>query len=152
MSMAREAGGLLTSVKDFYLWLEALFNSPTSSSKHLIKPILLRQMMTPSLISRKNPYGWDGYGYGLIINDNGNVIEHTGEVYGFETCFKRLMKEQINIILFSNIFECPVGDYADYIQSILTTTEHGEFGAKRLRQRFNTTSKTKKRFKNKFLR
>ncbi|CAF0936339.1 unnamed protein product [Didymodactylos carnosus] len=132
MSLAREASGLWTNVKDFYLWLEALFNSPTSSSKHLIKPIVLKQIIPPSRISRKNPYGWDGYG--LIINDDGNVIEHSGEVYGFETCFKRLVKEQINIILFSNIFECPVGDYADYIQSILTTAEDGEFDAKRQRQ------------------
>ncbi|CAF1546373.1 unnamed protein product [Didymodactylos carnosus] len=149
MSVAREAGGLLTSVKDFYLWLEALFGS--TSSKHLIKPILLKQMITPSRVSRKNPYGWDGYGYGLAISDDGNVIEHSGEVYGFETYFKRLMKEQINIILFSNIFEGPVGDYADHIQNILTTNEEGEFDTNILRQRFNTTLKTKKRFKNKFV-
>ncbi|CAF0949952.1 unnamed protein product [Didymodactylos carnosus] len=148
MTTAREAGGICTNVEDFYRWLEAVFNPLTTPTK-FIEPYLFKQMITPSPVSKKNnEHGWYGYGYGLIVNEYGNVIEHSGEIYGFESGFKRLVKEQINIIVFSNIFECQVKLFVDFIHSVLVGRE---VNSEKEEKKGGFAVMTYKKFRNKFL-
>ena len=90
MSIPYAAGGLYSTVEDFYRWDQALYTDK------LIPKSLRDEMFTP--------FGGFGYGYGWGIGKEGDrpVASHTGGVKGFSSSIARYPNDKVVIIVLSN--------------------------------------------------
>jgi len=102
MSIMMGAGGLYSTVEDMYLWDNALYSNKLLSEKSR------DLMMTPHVAVN----GITSYGYGLNISNEAilknsshthKVIGLSGAIDGFMTEYQRYIKEELLIIVMSNV-------------------------------------------------
>jgi CubicO group peptidase (beta-lactamase class C family) len=100
MSRAGGAGALYSTVKDLYLWNEALFNGKVLSDASM------KAAFTPALLSdgTQAPAFGAGYGYGWAISDFRGMQElaHSGGLHGFLSFLTRLPEEKFTVTILCN--------------------------------------------------
>lgn len=100
MSWALGAGGMYSTIEDFYKWEQSLYTDAILSKSS-------REMMfTPKVTIRETEDGKNFYhGYGGIIctHCKRKLLYHGGGIDGFSTRIARYPDEQVSIIVFSNI-------------------------------------------------
>lgn len=96
MSVPIGSGGMFSTVKDLYLWDQALY------SDQLVPYDALNKMFTPFK---------DDYGYGFFIKNesrHGKLICHGGGIDGFRSEISRYVDHNICIIILSNFEFVPM--------------------------------------------
>lgn len=98
MSFPFAAGGIYSTVEDMYRWNEALTKPGKLLSAHS-----LEQMF--AIYPETTAYGGQNYGYGVVIAHRfGKLLYyHGGGWYGFSSVMQRYPKEDVCIIVLSNL-------------------------------------------------
>ena len=117
MSVPYSAGSIYSTVKDLYLWDQALYSNKLLSKEYLDK------IFTPYA---KPPFA-DGYGYGWgiskkhfnNINDTLNVVSHGGTINGFNSIIVRITNSKDLIVLLNNTGGTVLNEISDKIIDIL---------------------------------
>lgn len=86
-------GNVYASAEELLLWDQALY------TEKLVKAATLRDAFTPVTLNNKKTYP---YGFGWSIQDNGNVLSHTGSWVGFRTLIVRYVDKKQTLILLSS--------------------------------------------------
>lgn len=89
------AGGISTTIDDYYKWHKALFDNQIVSNE------LLNKAITPYILKNGEPIN---YGFGFEINDAFGVpiIHHGGRNFGYNACEIYNPKEKVLVIIFNN--------------------------------------------------
>jgi CubicO group peptidase (beta-lactamase class C family) len=99
MSWAGGAGSLYSTVEDLYRWNEALFNGKVlkeQSLKAAFTSVVLNNGKVP--VEGKYGYGW------AIQNYRGEeAIGHGGGLHGFSTRIGRYPKENLTVVMLTNV-------------------------------------------------
>jgi CubicO group peptidase (beta-lactamase class C family) len=96
MSIPYAAGGLYSTVEDFYRWDQALYTDK------LIPKNLRDMMFTPfALMSDRAGFGY-GYGWGIGKEGNHLLISHEGGINGFHSVIARYPNDETVIIILGN--------------------------------------------------
>jgi CubicO group peptidase (beta-lactamase class C family) len=114
MSVPYAAGGIYSTVEDMYRWNEAL-----AHDGELLSADSLKQMFTPY---PEATYQGQHYGYGVVISQLkfGRLLYyHGGGVDGFSSSIQRYPKDNICIIVLSNLNPYKPWDLGDHIASDL---------------------------------
>lgn len=98
MSFPFAAGGIVSTVKDLYRWSDAL-----TKPGRLLSARSLSQML--AIYPETTAYGGQNYGYGIVIAHRfGRLLYyHGGGWYGFSSMFELYPKQQLCIIVLSNL-------------------------------------------------
>ena len=113
-SIPFSAGGLYSTLEDLMKWNTALFAGEIISKNSL-------QEMTSKKVKTKNGY----YGYGVFINDieenNKKLtkIWHSGTIPGFRSCNSFILEENLQIVLYTNIYKEGFGEVVQDIERIV---------------------------------
>lgn len=105
MGLPYAAGSLYSTVDDLLLWNEAL---------HGGKVVGAQKMFTPGLA---------GYGYGLSIHKNPNVVEHGGGINGFNTALTRDIDTKRVYVLLNNTGGAPLNEIVALLRAVLDGKE-----------------------------
>jgi len=102
MDWAGGAGALYSTVKDLYLWNEAVFNGKVLSEKSL------QAAFTKATLNNKEKVN---YGYGWSLDDiRGNkFISHGGGLHGFVSYLERQPESKVTISVLCNSTPAPSG-------------------------------------------
>ena len=95
MSIPYAAGGLYSTVEDFYRWDQALYTDK------LIPKNLRDKMFTPFAMPKKGGLGY-GYGWGIGKEGTHPIVSHEGEINGFHSVIARYPNDKIVIIILGN--------------------------------------------------
>ena len=95
MSIPYAAGGLYSTVEDFYRWDQALYTDK------LIPKNLRDKMFTPFAMPKKGGLGY-GYGWGIGEENNHLLISHEGVINGFHSVIARYPNDKTVIIILGN--------------------------------------------------
>lgn len=96
---AHASGALYSTIEDLYLWDRSLY------TENLIKKELIMEMFTPYT----KHYG---YGWGIVNIFGQKMVGHNGDTEGFKSNISRFLKDEICIILLSNLENASVGKIA----------------------------------------
>jgi len=99
ISNAHASGALYSTVEDLYLWDRALYTDK------LISFNSLKKMFTPYT----KHYG---YGWGIVNIFGQKMVGHNGDTEGFKSNISRFLKDEICVILLSNLENASVGRIA----------------------------------------
>ena len=104
MSWAGGAGALYSTVEDLFRWNEALFNGK------VLKPESMKAAFTPVVLNDGNMPVDGNYGYGWFMeNYRGlDVAGHGGGLHGFSTRISRYTRENLTVILLTNVLPTEV--------------------------------------------
>jgi hypothetical protein len=104
MSWAGGAGSLYSTCEDLYKWNEALFNGKVLSAESL------KSAFTPVLLNDGKLPVAGKYGYGWFIGDHRGqeTIGHGGGLHGFSTRITRYPKENLTIVMLTNVIPTEV--------------------------------------------
>ncbi|WP_416307125.1 serine hydrolase domain-containing protein [Neptunicella sp. SCSIO 80796] len=106
-------GGIYSSVRDLYLWDQALY-----SGKILPKGILAASF-TPGQLNNGSQTRY-GYGWHLKRSADGQqVIFHTGSSTSFRNIFYRIPEQQISIIILTNRNQPEEMQMVDFAEKVL---------------------------------
>jgi CubicO group peptidase (beta-lactamase class C family) len=95
MTIPYAAGGLYSTVEDFYRWDQALYTDK------LIPKKLRDMMFTPFAMPKKGGLGY-GYGWGIGDEENHLLVSHEGAINGFQSGIYRYPNDKIVIIILGN--------------------------------------------------
>lgn len=111
-SVAFAAGGLYSTVRDLYLWNEALANG------RLLSADSRRQMFT--IYPEAAGYGAH-YGYGVVISEKFGqpLYYHGGGIKGFATAIQRYPQSNVCVVVLSNEEEIKSWDVATSLAGLL---------------------------------
>ncbi|CAF3499257.1 unnamed protein product [Rotaria sp. Silwood1] len=107
MSTVRSAGGIYSTIEDLYrldryLYEEKLLHNHTK--KMMFKPVR----------------GAYALGWQIERSKHRRIKQqHTGEIFGFQSCLVRFPKDNACIIILSNLEETPIYDMIDKLTDIL---------------------------------
>ncbi len=104
MSWAGGAGALYSTVRDLYLWNEAVFNGKVISKESLnaaFTPVVLNSGKTPA-------EGKYGYGWALGELRELEVIEHGGGLHGFISRLTRFPQHNLTVVMLTNVMPTEV--------------------------------------------
>lgn len=102
MSWAGGAGALYSTVKDLYLWNEAIFNGKVLSD------ISMKSAFAPGELNNKEKTDY-GYGWGISKYRGLNIIGHTGGLHGFLSSLARQPESNTTVIVLCNSTPPPDG-------------------------------------------
>ncbi|CAF1266359.1 unnamed protein product [Adineta ricciae] len=107
MSTARSAGGIYSTVEDLYRFDKALYG------EKLLKNRTKKLMFKP--VREHYALGWKVYRlkHGRIKQ------QHTGQIFGFESCFVRFPDDHASIIILSNLEQASVESLVEDLTDIL---------------------------------
>jgi D-alanyl-D-alanine carboxypeptidase len=114
MNIPYAAGGIYSTVEDMYRWNEAL-----AHEGKLLSADSLKQMFTPY---PETATQGQHYGYGVVITELkfGKLLYyHGGGVDGFSTSIQRYPKEQVCIIVLTNVGSLKPWESGDHIAADL---------------------------------
>lgn len=99
MSWAGGAGALYSTVLDMYKWNEALFNGKVLSDSSI------KMAFTPVVLNNGSKPTGSEYGYGWFMSDHRGLqtIGHSGGLHGFISQMIRVPKENLTIVLLTNV-------------------------------------------------
>ncbi|GAB3699566.1 hypothetical protein GCM10027592_25750 [Spirosoma flavus] len=86
-------GNVYSSAEDLLIWEQALSNGK------LVKEFTLREAFMPAKLNDGTTYP---YGFGWMIEENGNVLMHTGGWVGFRTVIIRYVDKKQTLIVLAN--------------------------------------------------
>lgn len=86
-------GNVYASAEDLLVWSQAL------SGEKLVKAATLQEAFTPVKLNDGTAYP---YGFGWMIEDNGNVLMHTGSWVGFRTLILRYVTSKQTVVVLTN--------------------------------------------------
>lgn len=119
MSVPYAAGALYSTLDDLYTW-----------NKKLIEGEVLSKDSLDKMLSNHVYTGNDYYGYGLFLDDvklggkTRKKVWHTGGIPGFLSCSKVFPKENIQIIMITNITSECFSSAVDSIEKIVFDELH----------------------------
>ncbi|OMF63441.1 hypothetical protein BK139_01600 [Paenibacillus sp. FSL R5-0490] len=108
MSIPQGAYGMYSTAEDLYTWTESLRNG-----------VLLNKSMTSKMFTAS--YG--GYGYGWFISGNSETARHSGDINGFTNELLMNFKEDLTIIVLSNVNITPADKICEDISKIILNKE-----------------------------
>lgn len=93
------AGSLYSTTEDLFKWNEALFNNM------VLKPASMKAAFTPVVLNTGSLPPGIQYGYGWGINDYRSVasVGHSGGLHGFISQLLRVMKENMTVVMLTNV-------------------------------------------------
>ena len=99
MDWAGGAGSLYSTTEDLFKWNEAMFNNK------ILKPESMKAAFTPVKLNNGSIPPGVQYGYGWGLNDYRSVsaIGHSGGLHGFISQLMRMPKENMTIVLLTNV-------------------------------------------------
>lgn len=99
MSWAGGAGALYSTVEDLFLWNEAVFNGKVLSEKSF------KAATTAGLLNDGTAIAGGSYGFGLgLSNYRGEeVVDHGGGLHGFISHLGRYRKNNLTVVILTNI-------------------------------------------------
>jgi len=106
MSRAGGAGALYSTVRDLFLWNEALFNG------QVLSEVSLQAAFTPVVTRAEgdDPAPKEtGYGYGWALGRVGGLetIDHGGGLHGFVSYLQRFPAQQFTVVVLANASDPP---------------------------------------------
>jgi CubicO group peptidase (beta-lactamase class C family) len=110
------AGDIASTVKDLYLWDQALYTDKILSNESK------KKVFTPFLSNY-------GYGWGImklaspVGGDSLTLITHSGGINGFNAYIGRLIDDKHLIVILNNTGSAPMGEMRDNIVQILYDRE-----------------------------
>ncbi|MEH6989877.1 serine hydrolase [Cytobacillus firmus] len=99
---------MYSTAEDLYKWTEALRNG-----------VLLNKSMTSKMFTASD----GGYGYGWFISGNSETASHSGDINGFANELLMNFKEDLTIIVLSNINITPADKICEDIYQIILNKE-----------------------------
>lgn len=108
------AGGMYTTVEDLYKWDQALYNN------QLVKSELLEEAYTPYILNNDSSTHY-GYGWGILVDEHGKRVQHSGGLAGFSTYIERHL-DQKNLI----VFLCSKGTLLGWLSRGIRNILYGE--------------------------
>jgi CubicO group peptidase (beta-lactamase class C family) len=105
------AGGMYTTVEDLYKWDQALYKN------QLVKSESLEEAYTPYVLNNDSSTYY-GFGWGIIVDDHGKRVQHSGGLAGFSTYLERHLDQKTTII-FLNSRGTSLGWLSSGIRNIL---------------------------------
>ncbi|MCU1804246.1 beta-lactamase family protein [Cytobacillus firmus] len=108
MSIPQGAYGMYSTAEDLYKWTEALRNG-----------VLLNKNMTSKMFTANH---W-GYGYGWFISGNSETARHSGDINGFTNELLMNFKEDLTIIVLSNVNITPADKICEDISKTILNKE-----------------------------
>jgi CubicO group peptidase (beta-lactamase class C family) len=115
MSIPFAAGALYSTVRDLYLWDQALY------TERLLPAKLRDLLFTPNLENY-------GYGWGILLPAPGSpyagesIPMHGGSIFGFQSVIQRIPRHKELIVLLDNTESPKLLDIALEIRRVLSTT------------------------------
>jgi CubicO group peptidase (beta-lactamase class C family) len=99
MTWAGGAGALYSTVEDLYKWNEAVFNGK------VLKPESMKAAFTPVKLNNGQAPSGTSYGYGWFLGDfrGEQIIQHGGGLHGFISQLSRYPKENLTVVILTNI-------------------------------------------------
>jgi CubicO group peptidase (beta-lactamase class C family) len=99
MSWAAGAGAMYSTVEDLFLWNEAVFNGKVLSEKSF------KAATTAGLLNNGETVSNGGYGYGWAMGKfrGEEIIEHGGGLHGFISQLSRYKKNNLTVVILTNI-------------------------------------------------
>jgi CubicO group peptidase (beta-lactamase class C family) len=91
------AGGVSTTLQDWALWDDALFEG------RLLSPQAMEVLLTPQrLLDGSN----SGYGFGLFPDEyrGGGRIRHSGQTQGFSAFYEHFPDQDVSVVTFANMY------------------------------------------------
>lgn len=115
MSSLSGDGALYSTVEDLYTWERSLY------TEAILDQASKDAMFTPTIrVSEEDDEPiYYGYGWGISTQYNRDRLSHSGGIEGFHTNLARFPKEQITIIVLSNLETSSVGKIARDLAAIL---------------------------------
>lgn len=115
MSIPSGAGALYSTVEDLYKWEQALYTDAILSQHSRTA------MFAPTIVVDPEETQKTYYGYGWLIDthEGRDRLFHDGGINGFSAILSRYPKEQITIIVLSNLETAPFDRIANDIAAIL---------------------------------
>lgn len=86
-------GNMYSSVEDLFKWEQALYSSK------LVKKETWREAISPVKLNDGTTYN---YGFGWFLEDNGNIMRHTGSWAGFRNLLWRNTETKQSFIILTN--------------------------------------------------
>ena len=106
MSFPAGAGALYSTVKDLYLWDQALYT----------KKLLTKKSLDAMFTSFEGNYG---YGWAITERFDKRLVAHGGGIDGFSTDIRRYIDDNVLIVILSNFEHCPTAKMADKLTAIV---------------------------------
>lgn len=99
MSWAGGAGALYSTVDDLFKWNEAVFSGKVLSKESM------KAAFTPVVLNNGEISPGVKYGYGWFLGDyrGEDIIQHSGGLHGFLSQLARYPKENLTVVMFTNI-------------------------------------------------
>jgi CubicO group peptidase (beta-lactamase class C family) len=113
MSFPSGAGALYSTVKDLYLWDQALYTDKLVSQESI------KKIFTP-YIDSSNSIPKTEYGYGWFIQSSphGKLVSHGGQINGFSAFISRYIENKVCIIILSNFAYTSVWQISENLADI----------------------------------
>jgi CubicO group peptidase (beta-lactamase class C family) len=91
------AGGISTTLQDWALWDDALFEG------RLLSPRAMEVMLTPQRLADGSS---TGYGFGLFTDEFRGVrrVQHTGQTQGFSADYEHFPEQGLSVVTFANAY------------------------------------------------
>lgn len=118
LSQSYGAGNMYSTVEDLYRWDRAL------KTDKLVSEESLNNIFKNHIIMSENA----GYGYGFMIADteDGKVVGHGGNTFGFSSNIDRYVDEDLTIIALSNKGYVDLGNVSENVKNISLKKEYEE--------------------------
>jgi CubicO group peptidase (beta-lactamase class C family) len=100
MSWAGGAGAVYSTVRDMYLWNEAVFKGQALQPKSLKAAFTVGTTKEAPATDQKRGYG---YGWSMTVFRGTEEISHGGGLHGFASFLLRLPEHNLTVVVLSNV-------------------------------------------------
>jgi CubicO group peptidase (beta-lactamase class C family) len=122
------AGSINSSARDMAQWLRFVLNGGTVKGKRLVSENSFTEWTKPQM--KISPDGKTSYGLGWFLQDwkGKKVVQHGGNIDGFNSLVAMIPEERLGFVLLTNVSASPLGnDIMPVVwESILGTPETSE--------------------------
>ena len=103
------AGAINSSANEMAQWLKIWTGGGSADNITLLTPSSYAEMT-----KKQMAFGADGYGFGWFLNTwKGNkVVEHGGNIFGFNANVAFIPDEKIGVVVLTNVFNSPLAERA----------------------------------------
>ena len=104
------AGAINSSANDMANWIKFVMNNGSVGGKKLVSDKGFEEWLKPQM--KTTPNGKSSYGFGWFLQDwNGlKVVQHGGNVDGFNSMVAMIPEKKLGFVLLTNVSDSPIGN------------------------------------------